>query len=235
MHFEGDGDLQNALNVIVCEPSNVQRTIICTALENSGFTLHAATGGQQALSLLRGGIGDILVTSVELPDMSGLELCWKLKTLGESAHIQTIVLSSLKDNKRLAEALDAGADDFLRKPIDTLELQARIRAAARIVRLQKRLFDDAHNDALTGVANRRSFMQYFADAYQQAETQASPVSVIMIDLDKFKLINDTHGHAAGDDVLVTVANIGKSMTPQPQGFAPDWAGKSLLWSCLIQT
>ena len=195
----------NALDVIVCEPSGVQRNFVCKSLEGSGCNVHPIETAHQALAFIRGGIGDILITSIELPDMSGIELCWALKSSVDHAHVQTIVLSTHDDTRRIVEALDSGADDFIRKPVQKLEMQARIRAASRIVRLQRRLFDDANKDALTGVSNRRRFITILDESLNTGQQSGTPVSVIMIDLDKFKSINDTYGHAAGDEVLKIVS------------------------------
>lgn len=206
------------LDIVVCEPSGVQRNIISQSMKETGCDVHAVENAGQALALIRGGIRDILITSFELPDMSEMELCWRMKSTSDLAHVQTIVLSAHDDQRRIAEALDSGADDFIRKPIQTLEMRARIRAASRIVRLQKRLYDDANKDALTGVSNRRCFIQLLDDQLRKGEQLAAPVCVVILDLDRFKSINDTHGHAAGDEVLKEVAHRTEAMLSEDEAF-----------------
>ncbi len=193
------------LNVIVCELSGVQRSILGRTLSHAGFNVFAAANAAEALALLRSGVGEILMTGLELPDSSGFELCWAVKADPETAHVHTMVLSTHSDIGRLTNALDAGADDFLRKPLIEAEFHARMRAASRIVRLQQRLANEARRDALTGVANRRSFDASLSRAMSEASQRGTPLSVCILDLDKFKLVNDTHGHTAGDAVLVEVA------------------------------
>ena len=196
---------EDVLNVIVCEPSGVQRQILARSLTSAGYHVYGASTASEALALIRSGVGDILMTGLELPDSSGFELCWQIKCEPETAHVHTMVLSAHTDIHRLTNALDAGADDFLRKPLVEAEFHARMRAASRIVRLQQRLANEARRDALTGVANRRSFDASLGRALREASAQGKPLSVSILDLDKFKLVNDTYGHTAGDMVLVEIA------------------------------
>lgn len=193
------------LRVLVCETSGVQRQILSARLAEEGFEVETASNGQDAFTLIQANTSDILITGVELPDFSGLELCWKIKSDPDCAHIHTIVLSASNELARLAEALDSGADDFLRKPWNDAEFRARLRAASRIVRLQQRLVEEASIDALTGVMNRRSLLRSLERDLDSCRLSAAPIHLAMIDLDRFKSINDTHGHASGDAVLVHLA------------------------------
>ncbi len=207
------------LNVIVCEPSGVQRQILSKTLTPAGFHVFATASAGEALALIRSGVGEILMTGLELPDSSGFELCWNVKADPDTAHVHTMVLSAHSDVGRLTNALDAGADDFLRKPLVKAEFHARMRAASRIVRLQQRLSDEARRDALTGVANRRSFDAALTRALAEASSQDAPVSVAILDLDKFKAVNDTHGHTAGDMVLTEIARRARGFVTGEELFA----------------
>lgn len=202
--FEGRTETAK-LRVLVCETSGVQRQILSARLAEEGFAVEAASNGRDALTLIQANSADILITGVELRDFSGLELCWKIKSDPDCAHIHTIVLSASNELARLAEALDSGADDFLRKPWNDAEFRARLRAASRIVRLQQRLVEEASIDALTGVMNRRSLLRSLERDLETCKLSSAPLQLAMIDLDRFKSINDTHGHAAGDAVLVNLA------------------------------
>ncbi|BDW98423.1 GGDEF domain-containing response regulator [Maricaulis maris] len=191
-----------AISVLICESSSVQLRILSEAVRQAGYSVQTAKCAEEALKILRLMPVDIFVTGIEVGTMSGLEACWSLKSNCETESVYTIVVTASGEDRRLEESLDAGADDFIRKPVNMTELRARLRAASRLVRMQNQFRRLAETDALTGAANRRAFMQYLDIQTQNAGRDEIPLSVIMVDLDHFKLINDAHGHGAGDRVLV---------------------------------
>lgn len=190
------------ITVLVCEHSQVQLRILSQAVIDAGYEVHTAHSADEALSLMSLIPVDIFITGIEVGETSGLEACWSLKSHPDTETIYTIIVTASGQEKRLEESLDAGADDFIRKPVNMTELRARLRAASRLVRMQKQFRHMAETDALTGAANRRAFMHYLEAQAERAQRQDVPASVVMIDLDHFKRINDTYGHAAGDVVLV---------------------------------
>jgi two-component system cell cycle response regulator len=190
------------ISVVVCESSQVQLRILSEAVREAGYEVHTANSAEDALSLLNLMPVDIFLTGIEVGSTSGLEACWALKSNPETETIYTIVITASGQEKRLEESLDAGADDFIRKPVNMTELRARLRAASRLVRMQKQFRHMAETDALTGAANRRAFMQYLDVQVDRARRQDTPVAAVMVDLDHFKRTNDTYGHAVGDRVLI---------------------------------
>lgn len=148
-----------------------------------------------------------LLTSVQLGDISGIELCAAARKLAGARRPLFIgVMSSTNDYGLVVEALDNGADDFIRKPPFAEELRARLRAADRLTLMQGQLIKFATTDPLTGLFNRRAFFEDAGAACRAADT-GKPLVVIVFDIDHFKQINDTHGHEAGDVVLAAVAKI----------------------------
>jgi two-component system cell cycle response regulator len=196
---QGYGD---QISVMICESSQVQLRILTQAVEDAGYLVHAAHSAEEVLALLQLMPTDILLTGIEIGAVSGLEVCWSLKADAETESIHTIVITASGQERRLEESLDAGADDFIRKPVNMTELRARLRAASRLVRMQKQFRQLAETDSLTSAANRRAFMHCLEMETEQARRHGSAVSVVMIDLDHFKHVNDTHGHAIGDRVLI---------------------------------
>lgn len=190
------------LSVMICESSQVQLRILTQAVEDAGYRVTTAHSGEEVLALLKLMPSDILLTGIEIGEMNGLEVCWALKANADTESIHTIIITASGQERRLEESLDAGADDFIRKPVNMTELRARLRAASRLVRMQKQFRQLAETDALTGAANRRAFMHCLEMETEQARRHGSNVCVVMIDLDHFKLVNDTHGHAIGDRVLI---------------------------------
>jgi len=158
--------------------------------------------GQEALNYLRTDSKvDVLLTGFELHSLSGLELCWETLLLsGVEPPVYVIVMSSSSDVAKLVEALDSGADDFLRKPFFPQELCARMRAAERVRKSQLDLIRLAKTDPLTGVGNRRSFFESAEKAFESTPS-GSPLAAIMLDIDQFKSVNDEYGHHVGDAVL----------------------------------
>lgn len=203
------------LTVMICEPSKVQRMIFARMLAESGFRVLEFSDAEKAFEQMKAMPADIFVTGVEVgTNMSGLEACWRIKSHPEMNHVHTIVITASNQQARVAEALDAGADDFIRKPYDTIEMKARMRAAARIVRLQQSLKSDAETDSLTGALNRRAFSRILDRNIEECRLLDSSMAVALIDLDHFKRVNDTHGHATGDRVLQrTVTELQSELDP----------------------
>jgi diguanylate cyclase (GGDEF)-like protein len=144
-----------------------------------------------------------LITSAELPSMSGVELCWETRLLANSRRpIYVLLMSSNREG--LIEALDSGADDFISKPPVAEELYARLRAAERIESLQNELIRLATTDPLTGLNNRRGFFEKADAALREAE-QSGSLSAILIDIDSFKAVNDLFGHHTGDEAIRAIA------------------------------
>jgi diguanylate cyclase (GGDEF)-like protein len=163
--------------------------------------------GSEALACVRTDDGvNAVITSMELGQMSGLELCWETRVLaGRDRPIYVILMSSNIDKKKLGEALDSGADDFISKPPVPDELYARLRAAERLTTMQRELVRFASFDPLTGLYNRRVFFEL-----AQSVTQRTPTNVaIMLDIDHFKRINDVYGHDVGDRAIAAVAREAK--------------------------
>jgi diguanylate cyclase (GGDEF)-like protein len=145
----------------------------------------------------------VVITSAEFADMPGVEFCWHARALAHAGRtLYIIMMSTETGGRRLAEALDSGADDFIRKPPEPEELYARLRAAERLISLQRELTVLARTDPLTQVCNRRAF---FAEANSLIEAARPDLAAWMMDIDHFKRVNDAYGHEAGDQVLREVA------------------------------
>jgi diguanylate cyclase (GGDEF)-like protein len=138
--------------------------------------------------------------------MSGLELCWETRLLASQGRpLYILMTSSTYDQGHLVEALDGGADDFISKPPLAEELYARLRAAERLVSLQRELVRMATTDPLTGLFNRRAFFERASGACRRAARDKA-VSAILMDIDHFKRVNDTYGHDTGDEAIRVCAH-----------------------------
>ncbi|PLX36557.1 MAG: diguanylate cyclase response regulator [Hyphomicrobiales bacterium] len=193
------------MDVLLVEPSRVGLSILGKMLERRGDVVHPFQDGVEALAFLRKTPGvDVIITSFETKTICGLELCWEARVLSESrGPIHVIVMSADREDAKLIEALDSGADDFFHKPPIEAELNARLRAAERMVRTQKEILRMAQTDPLTGAYNRRFFFDRMRAEIE--EGGGRPLSLVMLDIDHFKSVNDRYGHDVGDLVICQVA------------------------------
>lgn len=199
------------MRIVLAEPSRIGQRLMTKMLADGGHEVLAFGDGHAVLDCLRNDeTVDVLMTSFEIPGISGLELCWEARLIANSHRpIHVIAMSSTHDRDRLIEALDSGADDFVTKPPVPAELFARLRAAERATRAARELLRLATLDALTELPNRRAFFDRAGEATRRGGSE-QPVSVLMLDIDHFKRVNDTFGHDAGDEVLRAVAEVLRS-------------------------
>jgi two-component system cell cycle response regulator len=155
---------------------------------------------------------DLLIVSLGLANADGLRLCGQVRSLERTRHLPMIVLVEAGEEARLLRALDMGVNDYLTRPIDRSELAARVRTQIKRKRhcdyLRDRLEESvelAATDALTGLNNRRYMEAHLEVLEAAARSGGEPLSLIVVDVDNFKIINDTYGHAAGDSVLRELA------------------------------
>jgi len=194
------------MRVSLVDPSRTVLKIVGGLLEARNHEVRAFTDGQEAFEYTKSDtqVG-AFITSAELASMSGLKLCSQIRTLSDGGRpLYVILMSSNQDRHKLIDALDNGADDFIGKPPHVEELYARLRAAERVVSMQRELCRLASTDPLTGVLNRRAFFERAEEACARAEAGAR-LSAIMLDIDHFKHVNDVYGHDVGDEVIRGVA------------------------------
>lgn len=194
------------MKIVLVESNDADREAICSLLEVRKETMFAFDNGSEAWSyILKNEDIDVVITSLSSPGMTGLEICWHTRILAKKRRpVYVVAISDQSDAHMLAEALDCGADDYLQKPLTEEILHARMRVAERLIILQKQLLHLACRDPLTNLYNRRAFFERSSEMVSEGE-KTSPISAIMFDIDRFKLINDTYGHDAGDEVIRHVA------------------------------
>jgi two-component system, cell cycle response regulator len=188
--------------------------LLAYELMDHGYQVVTAFSGAQAIEAARSAKPDVILLDIMMPGMDGVEVCRHLKNDLNLRPIPVIMVSAREMDQDVIRGLDAGAHDYVTKPFNTQIVLARIRSAARakeshdmIAEMNQRLAELATTDGLTGIKNHRHFRDSLDTALSLAIRKSIPLSVIMLDIDHFKAINDAHGHAAGDDVLRTVAKI----------------------------
>jgi diguanylate cyclase (GGDEF)-like protein len=166
-----------------------------------GYEAVETATGADATEKLRTEYIDAVLVNWELEDTTGPELCRRWHESGEFDLILFLIITSYENAERVRESLDAGATDFIRKPPNQVELFARLRLALRIRDLNMQLLENSIRDALTGLYNRRQIQTELDRHCEAAGRYGEVFSVAMIDIDLFKTINDSHGHAMGDTIL----------------------------------
>ena len=200
--------------VLVVEDSPVYRKLIGDHLRKWDFGCTVAENGLQAWSLLQQTDSPKLVLlDWVLPDVDGIELCRRIREVGASRpYVYVILLTGKDGQKNMLKAMQAGVDDYLEKPFDESELKARLLVGKRILDLQEELIaaresmrHEATHDTLTGVLNRAAIVEFLDRELLRAKRERKTVGIVLADIDHFKQVNDSFGHAFGDQALREVA------------------------------
>lgn len=201
-------------NILLAEDSAIYRHMIGSHLTEWGFDFVTVEDGKAAWKLLtEPDAPRLALLNWVLPEIDGIDLCRRLRDRpGHEPYTYTILLTAKSRKQEMLEAMDAGADDFLAKPFDPLELKAHLRVGKRIVNLQQKLVSAnnalhfaACHDFLTGTWNRAEILAFLQRELARTRRSATPVGVVLLDVDHFKSVNDKFGHETGDFVLKEIA------------------------------
>jgi len=197
------------MNVLVVEDDPVHCKMIASLLDRWGYQVRTAADGVEALAVLEEKTAiQLAIVDWMMPRLDGIALCREIRRRFNEPYLYVVLLTSRDQRDDIVTGFDAGADDYLIKPVHHSELSARLRAGKRILDLQEKLLAaqetlrvQAMHDALTGIWNRGAIFEALGRELDRARRQQSPLAVIMVDLDHFKQVNDSHGHLVGDQVL----------------------------------
>jgi len=197
------------MRILIADDSNVSRHLLETIVRKWGYQVITTADGNQAWEALQQPDAPrMAILDWMMPGLTGPEVCERVRQKGVEPYTYILLLTSRTQKEDVIEGMTAGADDYVVKPFDQQELNVRLRAGRRIIDLQDELLKaqaalryQATHDALTGIINRGRISEILAENV----AKTGPLGVIMLDLDKFKTVNDTFGHAAGDAVLIATA------------------------------
>ena len=207
------------MKVLIADDSPAQRLALQRAVEGLGHDCIPAEDGDRAWQLYESRDPDVVISDWVMPGIEGVELCRRIRE-AESRYCYLILLTSLDEKRHVMRGMEVGADDYLTKPLDTDELEARLASAARVTALHRRLADQqtelerlnrelaelARKDPLMGIGNRMRMHEDLERIERELERSGTGYSVLLCDIDNFKSYNDANGHQRGDDVLRSVAD-----------------------------
>jgi two-component system cell cycle response regulator len=207
--------------ILVVDDHEDNIELLRARLEARGYEVFGASDGQAALDQVEKVIPDLILLDVMMPKMDGMEVVRRLKANKNLPFIPVIMQTALDSTENKVEGLDAGADDYITKPINFAELEARVNSLLRIKKLETTLRDREKElsvlnntltrisltDGLTEIDNRRCLEERLHEMWQHSMRLHEPIALIMCDIDKFKSVNDNFGHQAGDAVLKEVAKL----------------------------
>jgi diguanylate cyclase (GGDEF)-like protein len=210
---------ESSVKALVADDDPVTRQLLHKILCEAGYEALSAEDGQQAWQTYHASPVPLVITDWEMPGLSGLELCSRIRQNDTAAYTYIIFLTNHTGRDHLIKALSAGGDDFIGKPVHPEELRVRLRVAQRILSLEahlrranrdlihmnERLLKMSRLDPLMEIGNRLAFEERFAEYHLRAEQNGRRYAVVMCDVDNFKECNDRFGHQLGDDVLRQVA------------------------------
>ena len=183
--------------ILVVDDSELNVKLLVEWLEQESYVVSTAADGFEALAKIEAERPDIVLLDVMMPGLDGFETCQRIKADPAIAHIPVVIVTALDDVDDLVKGFEAGADDYLTKPFNGLELLARVRLQLR----RKQHYEQSLLDPLTGAFNRRYFDAHAPRLALRCRAARKALAILMIDVDNLKQVNDAHGHAAGDHVL----------------------------------
>jgi two-component system cell cycle response regulator len=216
------------MKILIAEDDPVSRRLLEAFLSKWGYDVVVTCDGKEALEVInKVDAPNLVVSDWMMPKIDGLTLCRKIRGMQKSSYTYVIILTAKERKEDVVKGLEAGADDFLIKPFHQEELKYRIQIGRRIIELEQRILVLASTDSLTGVLNRRAFIERLEIEINRSIREKTALSLILTDIDYFKRINDKFGHQAGDLVLQKFTEQ-LSKSSRPYDFVGRYGGEEFV-------
>jgi len=218
-------DTKNSILIIDDEVSNL-RTL--THMLGSEYTIYTAKSGANGIEKTMEYMPDLILLDIIMPEMDGYEVLAELKKLDTTAKIPVIFITGLDSTEDEERGLSLNAADYISKPFSPMIVKLRVRNQIQIVNQIRTIENLSMIDQLTGIPNRRSLDARIQEEWKRAIREITSISILVIDIDKFKIYNDTYGHQQGDVVLQTVARVFSQSLKRASDFAARWGGEEFI-------
>ncbi len=196
------------MKVLIADDDALSRKVLEDCLSEWGYHIVMANNGHEAWSILeKSDRPNMVVLDWMMPGMDGVEICRKLRGLNLPNYVYVILLTARSKREDVIKGLESGADDYIIKPFNREELKFRLKIGQRIIELEHRILRLASTDYLTGLLNRRAFLERLERELNRCQREVSRMGIIIMDIDHFKRVNDNFGHQVGDLVLQEFSNI----------------------------
>jgi diguanylate cyclase (GGDEF)-like protein len=222
-----DNNERKPLTVLVIEDHPDQRDLLAIVLQREGYRVVTAGNGLDAIEKLKKEPVQIALSDIMMPKMDGFELIKTIRSDTVLKGIYLILITARIQEGYRVRGLDLGADDYITKPFSFSELLARVRVGSRVVNYQQNLEYQTQIDPLTGLFNRRAFEKKIEEEFERAKRYDHPLSVLILDIDNFKTINDTYGHHGGDTALIKISDTLREKTRRSD-FSARYGGEEFV-------
>jgi len=220
-----DGDKKNSLLIVDDENTNLK---VLTHILGHDYTIFTATNGTNAIEKAKEYKPDLILLDILMPDMNGYDTLSLMKQCEEIKKIPVVFITGLSSDEDEEKGLTLEAADYITKPFSSMIVKLRVRNQIQIINQMRTIEHLSLIDQLTNIANRRSFDDRLYMEWKQAIREHTTISILLIDVDNFKNLNDTYGHQQGDVVLKTMAAIFPRAFKRPGDFAARWGGEEFV-------
>jgi diguanylate cyclase (GGDEF)-like protein len=220
-----DEEKKNSVLIVDDEKMNLK---LLTHILGEDYTIFTSTNGLNAIEKALEYMPDLILLDIIMPEMDGYQAIFELKKQEKIRHIPVIFTSSLNTSEAEEKGLTLNAADYITKPFNATLVKLRVRNQIQIVNQLRTIERLGMIDPLTNMHNRRSFDERLRMEWNQAIRESTPISLLMMDLDRFKSLNDTYGHQQGDVVLQTIAKVFPHSFKRPADFAARWGGEEFI-------
>jgi len=218
----------NKKNSILIVDDDTSNLMELTHILKDEYKIHAVKNGVSALEKANEYLPDIILLDIVMPDMNGYEVLAQLKSSGLTRNIPVIFITGVTESNDEIKGLASGASDYIRKPFNETIVRLRVLHQVQIINQMRKIEQLSMSDQLTSLPNRRSFEKRMNEEWSRASRDKTPLSILMIDIDRFKKYNDTYGHQQGDAALCALAEVLTSTLKRSIDFAARWGGEEFI-------